>query len=114
MTDNASGAERRPSAIRKRLPNRRGCEHIDFECAGVRFTASIGRFDDGGLSEIFIVGAKAGSALDAACRDASITFSIAMQSGADAETIRKGLSRDGQGRATAPLGVLLDLTADAK
>jgi hypothetical protein len=34
--------------------------------------------------------------------------SIALQYGADVETIRKGLSRDSRGRATSPVGAALD------
>jgi hypothetical protein len=50
-----------------------------------------------------------GSAADTAARDAAITCSIALQFGADVETIRKALCRDGSGNASGPLGVALDL-----
>jgi hypothetical protein len=32
---------------RVRLPNRRGHELLDFEHGGIRYTAGIGRFEDG-------------------------------------------------------------------
>jgi hypothetical protein len=39
--------------VRRRLPNRRPHEALDFEFDGIRYTAGIGRFDDGALAEIF-------------------------------------------------------------
>ena len=41
--------------------------------------------------------------------DSAIVFSIAVQCGADVETIRRALCRDSQGRASGPLGAALDL-----
>jgi hypothetical protein len=54
---------------------------------------------------------KAGSDADSAARDSAITASIAMQFGADIETIRKALCRDALGRAVGPLGAALDMLA---
>ena len=39
----------------------------------------------------------------------AITFSIAVQHGADPETIRRALCRDSDGKANGPLGAALDL-----
>jgi hypothetical protein len=44
----------------------------------------------------------------------SVVFSIAVQSGADVESIRKALCRDGHGRASGPLGAALDLLAEGE
>jgi len=96
---------------RERLPNRRACETLSFRCNGLDYVASMGRFADGRLAEVFISNGKAGSHSDAAARDASITFSIACQYGADPDVIRRALCRDGQGRASSPLGVVLDIIA---
>ena len=63
------------------------------------------------LGEIFLSNHKAGSAADTAARDAAIACSIALQFGADVETIRKALCRDSQGRASGPLGTALDIVA---
>jgi hypothetical protein len=46
---------------RQRLPNRRGHELVDFEHGGIRYTAGIGRFEDGALAEIFLNTAKHGT-----------------------------------------------------
>ena len=89
---------------RRRLPDRRASESFTVECAGLQYTATISRFDDGRLGEIFLTSGKAGSAADTAARDAAITCSIALQFGADVETIRRALCRDGSGKASGPLG----------
>jgi hypothetical protein len=52
------------------------------------------------------------SAADSAARDSAIVFSISVQSGADVESIRKALCRDGRGRASGPLGPVLDRLAE--
>ena len=96
---------------RTRLPDRRASETFSLECAGLEYIATISRFDDGRLGEIFLTNHKAGSAADTAARDAAITCSLALQFGADLETIRKALCRDGLGKANGPLGVALDLIA---
>jgi hypothetical protein len=105
---------RRALGSRERLDNRRPCETISFRCNGLNYTASVGRFPDGRLAEVFVSNGKAGSHSDAAARDSSITFSIACQYGADPEVIRRALCRDNQGRAGSPLGVVLDLLAQRK
>jgi hypothetical protein len=55
----------RGTGVRERLPDRRGCEGFDLEALGLRFHATVGRFADGRLAEIFIDAFKAGSAADA-------------------------------------------------
>jgi hypothetical protein len=96
---------------RERLPNRRGSETFRVDCAVLSYTATVSRFDDGRLGEIFIDTHKAGSGADIAARDAAIVCSIALQHGADLNVLRRALCRDGAGRATGPLGAALDLVA---
>jgi hypothetical protein len=93
---------------RERLPNRRQSETFDFECAGLRYTCTIGRFRDGRIAEIFLSNQKSNSAADTAARDAAIVASIALQFGANVETIRRALCRDSRGHASGPLGAALD------
>ena len=97
---------------RHRLPNRRPSETFALECAGLKYTATISRFNDGRVGEIFLTNHKGGSHADTAARDAAITCSIALQFGADIETIRRALCRDGRGHASGPLEVALDLIAE--
>lgn len=49
---------------RQRLPNRRTSETFAFECKGLPYFATISRFGDGRLGEIFLASHKAGSAAD--------------------------------------------------
>jgi hypothetical protein len=94
---------------RTRPPDRRSCELINFESMGLRFTAGIGRDPNGQISELFIDNHKAGSSIGTLVRDLAITFSFAVQHGADAQAIRNALCRDSAGRALGPLGEILDL-----
>jgi hypothetical protein len=97
------------TAARQRLPNRRASETFSLECAGLRYTATVSRFDDGRVAEVFLSNHKTNSSADVNARDAAIATSIALQFGADLETIRKALCRDSHGRATGPLGCALDM-----
>jgi hypothetical protein len=54
---------------------------------------------------------KNNSAADTAARDSAIVCSIALQCGADLETIRKALCRDSHGGASGVLGAALDHVA---
>jgi hypothetical protein len=94
---------------RTRLPNRRAHELIEFEHAGFRYVAGLGRFADGRVAEIFLNAAKGGTPLDVTARDAAIVASIALQHGAPAEALQHALTRNGDGTASGPLGALLDL-----
>src|SRR5260370_37848866 len=97
---------------RERLPSRRQSETFDFEFAGLRYTCTVGRFRDGRVAEIFLGNHKTNSSADTNARDSAIVASLALQYGADIETIRKALCRDSHGGASGPLGVALDLLAD--
>jgi len=94
--------------MRQRLENRRLAETFDIEVAGLRYTATIGRFPDGSVAEVFLTNHKINSAADVNARDSAVAYSIALQFGADLETIRKALCRDSHGRASGPLGAALD------
>src|SRR5689334_206077 len=100
-------------SARQRLANRRACETFDLEVGGLRYTATFSRFDDGRIAECFLSNHKSNSAADCNARDSAITFSIAVQHGADPELIRKALCRDSRGRASGPLGAALDIIAHA-
>jgi hypothetical protein len=93
---------------RQRLPDRRLAETFELEVAGLRYTATIGRFPDGRIGEIFLNNHKSNSQADTTARDSAIVCSIALQFGADIETIRKALCRDSHGRASGPLAAALD------
>jgi hypothetical protein len=99
---------------RRRLPQRRSHELLDFVHAGHPYTAGLGFFETGGLAEIFInAPGRSGSAIEAVARDAAILTSICLQHGASVETIRHALTRNSDGSASGPLGAVLDLLAAA-
>jgi hypothetical protein len=94
---------------RNRLPNRRPAESFELQVEGLRYTATVGRFPDGKIGELFLSNRKSDSSADTAARDCGILLSLALQHGADLETIRRALSRDSQGRANGPAGAALDI-----
>jgi ribonucleoside-diphosphate reductase alpha chain len=100
-----------PRTNRRRLENRRNSETFSFECNDLKYLATISRYPDGTLAEIFISNAKAGSHSDAAAKDAAVICSIALQYGVPLDVLRKALLRDARGTASSPLGAALDLIA---
>ncbi len=96
---------------RERLGNRRASENFTFELDGLRFTATVSRFANGQLGELFLNNHKAGNQSDTNARDAAIILSFALQYGADVDVIREALCRDNVGVALGPLGRALDILA---
>jgi hypothetical protein len=94
------------------LPNRRPSETFPLECAGLSYIATVSRFEDGRLGEIFLTNHKAGSTAGIMASDAAKAASLALQFGCPAETLRNTLSRDSHGQPSSPLGVALDLLAE--
>jgi hypothetical protein len=97
---------------RARLPNRRLAESFELEVAGLRYTATIGRFPDGAIGEIFLQNHKPGSQSDSNARDAAVAASLALQHGCPLETLQRALLRDPQGRPSTPLGAAIDIIAE--
>src|SRR5258707_15187139 len=91
-------------AERERLPNRREASTFDVEAGGLRYRATIGRYDDGRLAEIFLVNHKAGSMAGIMASDSAVLCSIALQHGVPIDVIRHALMRDVRGRASGPSG----------
>jgi hypothetical protein len=100
------------TAVRERLPDRREHRVINFTTSdGFRYTAGLGYFEDGRLAEIFLNADKIGTAIETAARDSAVVASLALQHGVPPDTIRHALTRNGNGEASGPLGMLLDLLA---
>jgi hypothetical protein len=108
----SSGLPRRTALVRERLPSRRESETFNFEVEGLRYCATVSRFADGRIGEIFISNHKVGSQSDANAADAAVAASLALQHGCALDVLRRALLRDMRGRATTPLGVALDLVAE--
>jgi hypothetical protein len=98
---------------RQRLPDRRGSLTFALQAGGLRFTATVSKFNDGALGEVFLQNHKADSAAGIMASDAAIAASLALQFGCPVDVLRKALSRDARGNATGPLGVALDILAQS-
>jgi hypothetical protein len=96
------------AVARQLLPNRRASETFELEVAGMKYRATVSRFADGRLAEIFLTNHKVGSHADTAARDSAVVASLALQHGVPLETIRRALLRDASGKASGPLGTALD------
>src|SRR5262245_62275754 len=94
---------------RERLPNRSAAETFEVKVNGLRYTATVSRFADGRIGELFLTNHKSNSQADTNARDSSIALSFAIQHGADPHAIRRALRRDSRGRVSGPLGAALDL-----
>ncbi len=93
---------------RRALPGRRASASFNFECGGLRYHATVARFDDGGVGEIFLSNTKPSSQSDVNARDAAVAASLALQFGCPLEVLRRALLRDSHGKASSPLGEALD------
>jgi hypothetical protein len=100
------------AAARERLPNRREAETWNIEVAGLNYRATIGRYADGRLAEIFLTNHKAGSMAGILASDSAVLCSIALQYGVPLDVIRHALMRDSRGKPSGPLGVVLDQLAE--
>ena len=58
-----------PPSNRNRLRNRRACSTFEVEVGGLHYVATVSRFDDGGLAEIFIGNHKSNSGADVNARE---------------------------------------------
>src|SRR5262245_33449013 len=99
---------------RERLANRRASSTFELEVGGLRFTASVSRFTDGRVAEIFLQNHKPGSQSDSNARDSAVAASLALQFGCPLEVLQRAVLRDSAGRPSTPLGAALDLIAGGK
>lgn len=91
------------------LPDRRSCEHIKFNYGSLDWIISIGRFDDGSVSECFINCSHAENELQCVARDASVVLSIAFQYHISPEVLRRSVTRLENGKPASIIGEILDL-----
>lgn len=97
---------------RCRLPNKRNCESFQFEHNNIKYHASIGRFEDGSIAEIFLDAGITGTAINIMAMDAATTFSIARQYGAPLNVIMDALCKLADGTPAGPLGAALRAALD--
>lgn len=96
---------------RQNLPARRASETLEFEADGLRYIATIGRYDDGRPGEIFVNAARLDTGVDVAISDAAVAVSIALQYGVPVDVLAHAMKRDATGKPRGPLGHVLDLLA---
>lgn len=97
---------------RERLPNRHASETFELEIAGLHYTATVSRFADGRVAEIFLQNHKPGSQADSNACGSAIAASLALQHGCELAVLRKALLHGGKGRASTPLGQVVDAIAE--
>lgn len=101
---------------RESLPNRRVTVTREMQWPPDRALAmiqvSIGFYDDGRPSEVFVQGCKSGTDVQAVARDAAIILSFALQHGTPIATIRKAITRDHGEAAASLIGAVVDLIAE--
>jgi ribonucleoside-diphosphate reductase alpha chain len=77
---------------REYLPNRRGSELFEFTHNGFSYTATISKFSDGRLAEIFIDSKRPNSEIAAHASDAAVLCSLLLQHGISVAAIRHSIS----------------------
>jgi hypothetical protein len=95
--------------MRERLPNRRGAEIFEFTHSNRQWTATIGRFADGRVAEIFLDGSKDAPIVGLA-QESAIVASLALQSGCPLEILKHALAE----RTEGPLGVALAMIENVR
>jgi hypothetical protein len=98
------------TALRELLPTRRRNITFDmkFGDQNADYAVTVGYYDDGRIGEVFIDGAKSGSAMSAITHDAATIVSIGLQYGVPIETFRHAISREANGDPATVLGAVLD------
>ena len=94
---------------RKTLPNRRATIGYQYNHDGQNYMAHVSHYDDGRPAEIFVTGAKVGTGVDNAAREASIATSFALQHGVDVAKLRLAFPRDMEGKPLGAVGAALDM-----
>jgi hypothetical protein len=94
---------------RRRLPDRRAADLVAFEHDGRRWTATVGRFSDDRIAEVFLDAPKESPLVELA-QDGALAASLALQSGCPLETLRHALS----GREAGPLRTALALIEETR
>jgi len=96
---------------RRKLPNRRAAETLNFRADGHYYVATVGRFvETGEVSEVFVNTAmRQGSAADVNVADAAVAVSLALQYGCPLEVLASGMKRDPGNHPQGPIGKILDI-----
>ena len=77
---------------RQRLPNRRGSIRFSFQYENRLYSATLSKFADGKLAEVFIDTQKPDSQLAVHAADAAVLASLLLQHGVTAAAIRHSIA----------------------
>jgi ribonucleoside-diphosphate reductase alpha chain len=98
--------------MRQTLPSRRAHEVFSFRHWNAKYHVGIGRAHPSSpIQEIWLNTNKTGTQSETLARDSAVVLSIALQCGATIEMLRHAITRDLDGRASGPIGALLDRLA---
>ncbi len=78
--------------MRERLPNKRPSEAFEFEHEGHRYRASVSRFHDGRLGEIFLDTRRINTPLQQNAETSAVLVSLLLQHGVGAAEILHSIS----------------------
>lgn len=95
---------------RATLPQRRACETFELRHGGQNtpYQVTLGYYENSRIGEVFISGAKAGSAVEAVARDGAVLLSLALQYNVPLGTIKHALTREGDGTPSTIIGAVVD------
>lgn len=83
---------------------------LDFIVGSTKFTACLGRYSrESPIAEVFIDSPKIDSDVDLTMRDAACVISIALQYGITAAEMAHSMGRNPDGKASSPIGEILDI-----
>ena len=99
---------------RETLPNRRPSESFIFEHESVAYHATISRFPNGSIAELFLDAGKIGSAVNVMAHDAAVVFSIARQYGTPLESIKSALLKLEDNSCAGAIGGALELADEVR
>src|SRR4029077_9601225 len=99
---------------RRILPARRRAETFELAFGGLAksHTVTLGYYADGAIGEVFINGGKSGEQVEAIARDGAVLLSLALQYGAELDTIGHAITRDGAGAPSSIIGCVVDRLQD--
>jgi hypothetical protein len=83
----------------------RNAGSVRFSISRIKITAT---YPDGRPGEIFLDAGKSGTDIQNYAHDAAVLASLAFQHGCSVETLRHAMTRNPDGSASGPIGVLLD------
>ena len=102
------------TSARNTLPQRRRGETFELVHGGQNtvFAVTFGYYPDGRIGEVFISGAKTGSAFEAVARDGAILLSLLLQQGGTLDVVKHAITREGNGAPSTIIGAVVDRLAE--